>query len=112
MARRVRAKIERDLASEDAAAEALRAEVLPRLRVAVETARADGLCTSVVLFGSYAWGRPGERSDIDLLVEGAPDPFVLAGRISAEVGLEVHAIARERAPATLVDRAVAEGRPL
>lgn len=103
----VLAKIRRDLADEAAATERLRAELLPRLRALVAAARADGVCDEVVLFGSYAWGRPTDRSDVDLLVAG--DATELAWRVSRALGCEVDAWRLEDAPETLVARAQADG---
>lgn len=106
----VRAKIRRDLRDEAARAEALRRAVLPVLRREVETARTQGLCRRVWLFGSFAWGRPSDRSDLDLLVEGDEDE--IAWRVSRACRREVHVIAFDRAPGTLRKRALAEGLSL
>jgi predicted nucleotidyltransferase len=44
----------------------------------------------VVLFGSYAWGRPTEDSDVDLLItrkRWSGSPLTEAGRIRVELGV-------------------------
>ena len=69
--------------------------------------RGAGHCGRVWLFGSFAWGRPGERSDIDLLVEG--DDGEVAWEVSRACHREVHAIALQRAPDSLRERVLAEG---
>ena len=107
---RVDAKIRADLAAEEQAATALRAQVLEAVRGAVEEARSEGPCGRVWLFGSFAWGQPGERSDVDLLVEG--DDVALARRIEQASGREVHAIRMAEAPASLRERVLAHGVPL
>lgn len=110
--RAVRAHFEKEIAKEHEQAEARRAAVLPKVRAALEQARADGLCGGAWLFGSYAWGEPGERSDVDLLVEGCADPFVVASLVGRACGLDVHVIAMSGAPPSLKERALAEGLPL
>jgi predicted nucleotidyltransferase len=72
--RRVVAGIEADLAREAEQAESLRAAVLPLVSDSVAAARRQGRCGKAWLFGSFAWGRPTERSDIDLLVADCQDP--------------------------------------
>ncbi|MBI5480602.1 MAG: nucleotidyltransferase domain-containing protein [Deltaproteobacteria bacterium] len=105
----VRAKIARDLAGEDAAA----AERKQRVRAAVERglaqARGEGLLRAAWLFGSYAWGQPGERSDVDLLVEGCRDPLRVASVVGRITGTEVHVVCVEDAPESLRERALTEG---
>lgn len=100
-------KIRADLAAEEALADLARVEVLPRLRTIIATARADGVCREVWLFGSFAWGRPGPDSDLDLLVEGDADE--LAWRISRELVRAVDAWRLDDAPPSLVARARSEG---
>jgi predicted nucleotidyltransferase len=109
-ARAVRAKIESDIEREGALAAERRAGVLPKVARALIEARRAGLCGDAWLFGSYAWGAPGERSDVDLLVEEARDPDAIASVVGGACGLDVHVVERERAPASLVKRALAEGR--
>src|SRR5436190_19510595 len=96
---RVDAKIRADLAAEEQAGQALREQVLAAVRGAVEEARSEGPCGRVWLFGSFAWGQPGERSDVDLMVEG--DDEALARRVEQASGREVHAIRMAEAPASL-----------
>jgi predicted nucleotidyltransferase len=105
-------KIEADLERERAEAEALRERVLPRLRAVIGRLRGDGRCGEVWLFGSFAWGAPTPRSDVDLLVAGAGDVFALAGEVTAGVGRDVHAVPFEDAPESLRQRALADGLPL
>jgi predicted nucleotidyltransferase len=106
-ARVVRSQIRRQLAAEHAESEALRARVLPLARRAVESARAAGSCRRVWLFGSYAWGQPGLRSDLDLMVEG--DANEVAYSVGRACGLEVHALRVEDASTVLRARCEAEG---
>lgn len=108
----VRRKIEQDIAREEEDAERRRAEVVPLVREAVAAARADGLCGAVWLIGSYAWGAPNERSDVDLLAEDCPDRIELAVRVGDAVGLDVHVLRPEQAEPTLLERARDEGVPL
>lgn len=108
--RRIDAKIRSDLDEEDCAAQALRQEVLTTLRSEVEKAREQGLSARIWLFGSFAWGRPGPTSDIDLLVEG--DDAWVAGAIARATRREVHAIHVDEAPPGLAERVVTEGIPL
>ena len=110
--RAVREHFAEELAKEREQAEARRAAVLPEIRAALERARADGLCAGAWLFGSYAWGEPGERSDIDLLVENCADPFVVASLVGRTCRRDVHVIAMSEAPASLRERVRAEGVPL
>jgi predicted nucleotidyltransferase len=108
----VRAKIARDLERERAEAEERRARVREALPAALADAREQGLCEAAWLFGSYAWGTPGERSDVDLLVDACPDPEHLAAIVARATGTEVHVIDLRDAPEGLRERALAEGEPL
>jgi predicted nucleotidyltransferase len=110
--RAVRAHFEQEVAKELEQAEARRKVVLPCLRSALADARSQGLCGDAWLFGSYAWGRPGERSDIDLLVDGCADPFVVASVVGRACGLDVHVIELTEAPVSLKERVRADGVPL
>ena len=96
-------KIRADVAAEAARAEALRAEVAPRLGAIVAAARADGVCGEVWLFGSFASGAPRDASDVDILVAGNADE--LAWRIGSALGRRVDAWRLEEAPEGLVTRA-------
>jgi predicted nucleotidyltransferase len=109
---RARATIAADVQRERAASEALQARVLPEVRRGVDEARGEGLCRRAWLFGSFAWGLPADRSDVDLLVEGCPDPFLLAAVVSRRCGRDVHAVELERAPESLRSRVLADGTPL
>lgn len=111
-ARNVRERIARDLERERVEQDALQRRVVDAVVEAMESARRDGLCGRAWLFGSFAWGQPNERSDVDLLVEGVRDPDQLAAILSAKCRRDVHVIARERAPDSLAARAVATGRAL
>lgn len=103
----VLAKIRRDLAAEAEVSERLRSERLPRLSEIVAAARDEGICREVFLFGSYAWGNPTARSDLDLLVAGDADE--LAWRVGSALGCEVDAWELDRAPPALIERARTEG---
>ncbi len=105
----VRAKLARDVADEQAAAQARRERVRAALESAVAEARRRGSCGKAWLFGSYAWGAPGERSDVDLLVDGCPDPESLASIVGRATGTDVHVVCVEDAPDSLRERVVAEG---
>lgn len=108
---RVDAKIRADLAAEEQAAEALRERVLNAVRRAIEEARRDDpSCGRVWLFGSFAWGQPSERSDVDLLVEGPEG--ALARRVEQASGRDVHAVGMAEAPASLRERVLNHGLPL
>lgn len=104
---RVDATIAADIAREEAAAEVLRAAVVPVVRAVVARARDEGVCRRVWLFGSFAWGQPSEGSDIDLLVEGDEDE--LAYRVGAATLRAVHALDLDAAPASLRDRCTSDG---
>ena len=107
--RRVRQTVLRELEREDHAAEHLRAEVLPKLRSAIAEARARAECGRAWLFGSFAWGQPTERSDVDLLVEDCPSPDGLAGQLWSACGRPAHVIELRTAPEGLVARVLGEG---
>lgn len=105
----VRRHFEAEIARENDEADGRKDAVVPAVRKAVADARAEGLCASAWLFGSYAWGRPGERSDVDVLVDGCSDPFGLASRVGRAAGRDVHVIAWSEAPESLRRRATSEG---
>jgi predicted nucleotidyltransferase len=107
--RAVRAHFEDEVAKERAQASARRVAVLPDVRAGLARARAAGLCTKAWLFGSYAWGEPGERSDIDLLVEDCADPMMVASLVGRACGLDVHVIDLSEAPESLRERVRADG---
>jgi len=110
--RAVRAHFEKELAKERGQAEARRAAVVPRVHAALERARADGLCGGAWLFGSYAWGEPGERSDVDLLVEDCADTFMVASLVGRGCERDVHVIEMSEAPPSLKERVHKDGVPL
>jgi hypothetical protein len=110
--RRVLENIEADLVNEDRAAEAARAELLPKVADAVADARRRGECGRAWLFGSFAWGRPGERSDVDVLVERCADPDVLAAAIWRACERAAHVVPSETAPPSLIERAQRYGKLL
>jgi predicted nucleotidyltransferase len=110
--RAVDAKIRTDLEREEALAASLRQEVVPAVRRGLREARRQGLCARAWLFGSYAWGKPSERSDVDLLVESSSDRMLVAAVVSEACGRDVHVVALERAPESLRERARAEGLEL
>lgn len=106
---KVRAQIIQALEEERAQAEDLRARVVPSVQRALLEARDETLCGRAWLFGSYAWGQPGARSDVDLLVEACPDPDRLAAAVARRTGTEVHVVPLEDAPEALRVRAQEEG---
>ena len=108
-ARAVRSRIEQDLERERATADALRARVVPAVQLAVDRARSSELCCRAWLYGSYARGRPTGRSDVDLLVEGCPDPMRVATMITDGCGLQAHVVTMEQAPETLRRAAMEQG---
>ena len=110
--RRVLAGIEDDLAREAAEVEARRASVLPPVAAAIAAARAEGRCTRAWLFGSFAWGTPVERSDVDILVASCDDPDALAAEIWRAIDRPVHVIQIENAPPSLAERVLRDGHPL
>src|SRR5215472_2900210 len=111
-ARNVRERAAANLERERTRGVELRTSVLDALRSIVVDARREGLCGRVWLFGSFAWGVPGETSDVDLLAEDTRDPDRLAAVVANACGREVHVVRRDRAPEPLVARAVAEGVPV
>src|SRR5258708_1937253 len=96
--RAVRRHFEEEIARENAQGEARRSLAMPALREAIARARADGACGRAWLFGSYAWGQPGERSDVDILAESCADPFLVASIVGRACKLDVHVIDRATAP--------------
>jgi predicted nucleotidyltransferase len=93
-------------------AEALRAAVVPRVELAVASARAEGRCLQAWLFGSDAWGLPEEKSDVDLLVAGCREPSRLASLVAGACGRDVHVVELESAPGALRERVLRDGRLL
>ncbi len=110
--RAVRRRFEDEIARERAASQARRDAVIPAVRAGVAQARAEHACGRAWLFGSYAWGQPGERSDVDVLAEDCPDPFMVASIIGRAAGLDAHVIERSEAPPSLIERAIKDGLPL
>ena len=108
----VRDRIAADLEREALDAQGRRSVLLPSLDRAMAEARNQGLVGRAWLFGSFAWGEPQEQSDIDLLVEGCDDPFRLAASVSMACNRDVHAIPFDRAPQSLLDRVLSDGREL
>ncbi len=106
---RVRSKIARDLAQEGERADTLRTLMLPKVREGLALARAEGLCGRAWLFGSYAWGEPRDSSDVDLMVEGSDEPLMVAAVVGRITETEMHVVAVERAPESLVERVQSEG---
>jgi predicted nucleotidyltransferase len=110
--RAVRRHLEQEIAQERAAAAARQVVVVPRVREGIAKARAKGLCHAAWLFGSYAWGEPGERSDVDVFVEGRADTTAIASIVGRACGLDVHVVDSTEAPESLKARVAAEGLPL
>jgi predicted nucleotidyltransferase len=109
--RRVLEVIEEDLAREADAAARRRSSVLPQVVRTIARARAEGRVSRAWLFGSFAWGSPGERSDVDVLVESA-DPDALAADLFQATERPAHVVELERAPTELVERVLRDGTPL
>jgi predicted nucleotidyltransferase len=63
----------------------------------------------VWLIGSYAWGQPDARSDIDLLMETCPNRFGMMQRIEDPVGLDVDVILVDEADPRLLPHLQREG---
>jgi predicted nucleotidyltransferase len=103
---------EEEVSRERIAAGARKATVLPRVREAIAQARAQRLCGAAWLFGSYAWGEPGERSDVDIMVKDAADTFAIASLIGRACGIDVHVVDAAEAPESLSRRVLTEGTPL
>jgi len=110
--RTIRRHFEEEIARERDAAAVRQATLLPLVREAIARARAEGLCKAAWLFGSYAWGQPGERSDVDIFVEGRADTIAIASMVGRACGLDVHVIDASEAPESLRNRVMAEGQPL
>lgn len=104
-----RAEAERQLREEGRLAAALRERLMSRLRPVIDDLRSSGLLRGAWIFGSYAWGTPTEASDVDLLIESDRDALYIATEVSRAIGLDVHALARDSAPTTLLARISAEG---
>lgn len=110
--RRWLAGIEADLRREQAEAEAERTRVLPLVREIIADARRRASCRRAWLFGSFAWSQPEPRSDVDLLVEGCPDPDALAAQIWTATGRPAHVVPLEEAASSLRERVLRDGVPL
>jgi predicted nucleotidyltransferase len=108
----VLAKIRRDLAEEDRHAASLRESMLPRLKKVIRLARKRGACRRAWLFGSFAWGKPTDRSDVNLLAEDCPDPFRLASTAAKVCDRDFLVVDLKDAPDTLRERVLADGMPL
>jgi predicted nucleotidyltransferase len=108
----IRRNFAEQIANEREAAAHRRATVVPLVRAAIARARAEGWCGAAWLFGSYAWGEPGERSDVDIFVEGRRDTFAIASLVGRACGLDVHVVDSAEAPETLRQRVLTEGQAL
>lgn len=107
---RVRANVEAQLARENAIAQTLQARNIPRVVEAIAEARIAGEVSGRVwLIGSYAWGQPDARSDIDLLVETCPNRFALMKRVEDAVRLDVDVILVDEAAPRLLLHLQREG---
>ena len=95
------------------AIEARRGELLAALPAIRVLLRGHGV-TRVWLFGSLAWGRVHESSDIDLAVEGLAggDLFRVQGELLSAAPASIDLVRIEEAPFTLVRRIQQEGRVL
>lgn len=105
----VRAQLQRDLEAERARARERERRVRPLLARAIEQGRSQGQCTEAWLFGSYAWGMPTERSDLDILAAGCRDPVALAVTLGELTGLDAHVVSLEKCEPSLLARVLAEG---
>ncbi len=105
----VRRRIEADLEQERAEAAAIRAEVMPDIRGAIEDARRRALCGRAWLFGSFAWGQPTDRSDIDVLAEDCTDGIPVAAVLTEHTGRLAHVVPIEDAPPSLRERVLSSG---
>ena len=96
------------------AAEERAVRLLGLVPSAAELLRNRYAAREVVLFGSLATGTFTELSDVDLAVRGidAADYFAALGELMALFGGPVDLVRLEQAPASLVDRIAAEGRPV
>lgn len=113
MRQRIRRKIEADLAREAAEGNAHRERVLPLVRDAVRQAREAGLLDGRVwLIGSYAWGTPTGRSDVDLVAETCEDRLAVASLVGDATGLDVHVMRLADAAPVLQPHILSEGVPL
>jgi predicted nucleotidyltransferase len=107
---RVRANVEAQLARENAIADTLTARNVPSVRKAIAEARNAGEVSGRVwLIGSYAWGQPDARSEIDLLMETCPNRFGMMQRIEDAVGLDVDVILVDEADPRLLPHLQREG---
>jgi len=66
----------------------------------------------VWLFGSFAWGNPAERSDLDLFVEDQADEQVVAQTVDRCCDRPVHILNAKNATAALVARIHSDGELL
>lgn len=107
----VRANIQRTLVEPSADIEASRAEVLTELAEVMADARQRGFSGQVWLFGSFAWGWPSERSDIDLIIEG-DGADELASQVWQKCNRPVHSLTLAQAPPSLRERVLRKGLPL
>jgi predicted nucleotidyltransferase len=109
---RVLAGIQADLSREQAEESALRTAVTAATATVIAEARTRGSCGRAWLFGSFAWGRPEPRSDVDLLVEGCSDPDALAADVWTVINRPVHIVQLEKAPRSLAERVHRDGKAL
>jgi len=107
--RRVDACIAQQLQREEGRAETLRGAVLQAVREGVAQARRQGCRARIWVFGSFAWGRPAVRSDVDLLVETQSEVERVAQAVAAHCSRPLHVLAADRADRTLMARVMTEG---
>lgn len=107
----VRANIQRALLEPRAEVEACRAEVLSQLAEVMASARKRGFCGRAWLFGSFAWGWPGVRSDIDLIIDGEGADEI-ASQVWQKCNRPVHSLSLADAPSSLRERVLRKGLPL
>ena len=72
---------------------------------------------SLLLFGSYVRGRPGKRSDLDILVEFHDPPsmfefLALERRLSELLGIKVDLVMKEALKPAIGKQVLAEALPI
>ena len=90
------------------------AELVARARVAATAYRAAGTLDGAWLVGSLAWGGFGTRSDVDIVVRGAPASGfgALAATLSDALGAEVDLMRIEELPDAFRRRVLERGMRL
>lgn len=94
-----------------ASAERERTEAIEEVHHQVRALRSSFAFGRVWLIGSLPWGGFGLRSDIDLVLEGASEPtlIAIADAVGSATGRVVDALALEALPEGFAARVLAEG---